>query len=218
MTAVILSGHIRDSFNSRFLSTLISLMNADVFIHTWNVDEANQSWRELSKSKNNVTEDMITSYLPNNRIKNIIIEGENVPLYGRTNGPVNDKIKIPIKCQKQMWYGITKSLTGLKNPYNYKYVFRIRFDIHKVTHYFRDHKANPYEFYINIIKPMMYHIDTGTDICILPSLGVDNVFAIKPLKALSIVNAIYHNYDSTLLHPKYSGVISQEYNMVIYLK
>ena len=218
MTAVILSGHIRDSFKNRFLSTLISLMNADVFIHTWNVDEANQSWRELSKNKNNVTKDMVTSYFPSNRVKNITIEGENVHLHGRTNGLVNDKIKIPIKCQKQMWYGITRSLTGLKNPSNYKYVIRLRFDMHKVTHYFRDHKANPCEFYNNIINPMMRHIDTGKDICVLPSIGVDNVFAMKPSKALSIVNAIYYNYDSTVLHPKNSNIYSQEYNMVIYLK
>ena len=40
----------------------------------------------------------------------------------------------------------------------------------------------------------------------------------KPLKALSIVNEIYHNYDLTVLHPKNSNIFSQEYNMVIYLK
>lgn len=216
MIAIILTGHIRDSFKNNYIRNLANRLNADLYIHTWSMSEASQSWRPLLANSVVVTEKYIYEHLPENRIKSITIEVEaGVKLKGRTIGPVNKSIGIPIRCQKGMWHGITAAAKTIPVPNKYKYVLRVRFDMYNVQKYFTDISSD-----MECITALSSKIckDSNVDITVIPTVGVDNLFAMKADKAYDICSSIYHNYDDTLLNPLINGCNNQEFIMLIYLK
>lgn len=214
--AIILSGHVRNAFQNQFLRRVIDLLDADVYIHTWNTSEAKQSWRQLTINPVPVTRDMIISYLSNDRVKYLNIEPEQVPLIGRTHGPVNKTIAIPIVCQKQMWHGILDAVSAIQDPTRYKCIIRLRFDVFHVLHYFKI-PNEPHFFIQKCISPMIERLGLN-DVCVIPNLGLDNVFVLRPEVAQQICRDIYYNYDETANCIEMTDLRSQEYLMVIYIK
>jgi hypothetical protein len=112
--AILLRGHIRNSFNDNKLYNvihkLVTLFNVDIYMHTWDENEAKVSWRPLSNKKIKITTELIEKYFygVKNNIKKIIIDNdENIELFGSTYGNISDSI-IPKIAWKRMWYGMNK--------------------------------------------------------------------------------------------------------------
>jgi hypothetical protein len=99
--AIAIRGHERNTMSDEnfknFINKLSEQYDADIFIHTWSLNEAKFSYRPLSKERNHITEQKILDYFGSDRIKKLIVEDdENIKLHGRTHGGVGRIMQIPV--------------------------------------------------------------------------------------------------------------------------
>ena len=79
---LILRGHIRNSFNNQKLYVLVKKIsekyNLSIYIHTWNIQQSNISWREVKQINNIITKKIINDYFKDLSllIKHIIIDDD----------------------------------------------------------------------------------------------------------------------------------------------
>jgi UDP-galactopyranose mutase len=133
---LILTGHIRNSFNDKNLYKLIKKIrdesnnNLDIYFQTWNVFEAKKSWRPLEKNYKSVSVNTIYSYFNDLSylIKKIIILDDRKIIHNGNNNGMMSNSKLPIICYKNWWYGkneITKIIPNI----NYFKVITTRPDL-----------------------------------------------------------------------------------------
>jgi len=91
--AIVIRGHERNTTSNKNFSVLIhelsQLYDVDIFIHTWNLSEAEISWRPLPRERVKITEEKILKYFDktSDKIKKIFVEDdEEIELIGRTVG------------------------------------------------------------------------------------------------------------------------------------
>lgn len=148
--AVLLRGHIRDSFaNQRlneFLHKMQEIFSADIFIQTWAEADASTSWdtNELKELRNRKTTniknpiiDQIQAYFTKEvgeATKKIdILDENNLKLIGNLEGNISDSL-CPTIGWKRMWAGIYtafKSMDDYKKEKKIKYdaIINLRFDL-----------------------------------------------------------------------------------------
>lgn len=135
---LIIRGHIRDSFDSPDLYSLVqylyySYSNVRIYIHTWDVFANNVSWRHIHENNTKVTKDVIYSYFRDyaNLIEEIIIENDSeIQLKGNLEGNINGG-PAPVKGWKNYWYGKYKILDHIssKNIDKNEMIVNFRFDL-----------------------------------------------------------------------------------------
>jgi hypothetical protein len=134
---LILRGHIRESFDNDDLYNLISELAQtypiEIYIHTWNIQSSNVSWRHIEQNNNQVTYDRIFTYFRDLKplIKNIIKDDESkVKLIGKTEGCVAGSYA-PLKGWKYYWHGKYRIAAYLYDHFDpeTKPVVSMRFDI-----------------------------------------------------------------------------------------
>ena len=134
---LILRGHIRESFDDDNLYNLILELTQTypikIYIHTWNVQSSNISWRHIEQNNEPVTKDRILTYFRDLKpvIKHIIIDDDrNVQLIGKTEGNVAGS-DAPLIGWKYYWHGQYKIAEYLYDKYDpeTKPVVSMRFDV-----------------------------------------------------------------------------------------
>jgi hypothetical protein len=210
-----------------FLEKLERYFDFDIYIHTWDVNEASSSWRNLEKPSYNITEQYIYNYFSRytNNIKYIKIENDNdVQLYQDTQGVISTGSKMKKLPWKRMWHG-KKLLIDAIEPMNrqYKHIINTRFDY--FTRIINDKPSLVYEIpYIidtlinnirnvsNIRKPDLYFIfDTTCLISNTLTTCIDNFYfgSFKYMKHLAY--SFHYNLDNIIESTPEWNRINQEH-------
>lgn len=135
--AFLIRGHIRDSLKNNdlnyFLVACLNFVDLDIYIQTWNVSEANKSWRDTSNFNfKKVEESDIYDYFDtclHPRIKSLLILDEtSVNLIGSTDGKIG-KSMCPTIGWKYMWSGMYENISKIPEENDYKFAINTRFDI-----------------------------------------------------------------------------------------
>ena len=135
--ALIIRGHVRDSFDDNKLYDLIKkftlLYDVDIYISTFNIKNGGKIYsKENGLNNMEITEKCILEYFGDTKkfIKKIIFNSNNI---GN-----NDKMIGQISRNKflHMWKSIYNAVKYIKNEAttNYNYVFNIRFDYFSLIH------------------------------------------------------------------------------------
>lgn len=135
--AFLIRGHTRASLNNgnlnHFLMACSTIIDFDLYIQTWNVSEANQSWRDTSDFEfNKIKESDIYDYFDESlrsRIKSLLILDESsVDLIGNIDGKIG-KSMCPTIGWKYMWSGMYENISQIPEDNDYKFAINTRFDI-----------------------------------------------------------------------------------------
>jgi hypothetical protein len=136
---IILRGHIRNSFTDNKLYDLIKEISQNynilIYIHTWNIQQSNISWRPIDKIDNIITNELINNYFIKTGdkdlslfIKNIIIEDDkNIKLNGNLEGIIG--AGCPILGWKRYIYSLYQITNYVRNFSNNEFIINLRFDI-----------------------------------------------------------------------------------------
>ena len=152
--AILIRGHEREVTKttgfSDFIFELSQNFDLDIFIHTWNKNEAESSWRNLQSPSYEIKEELIMSYFNRNlkNIKDLTIEDDSeIQINGDINGNLGEKLtnflpapvkhqyssRCPLIAWKKMWHGIFYAINKVqKSKIKYKAVINTRFDIFNV--------------------------------------------------------------------------------------
>ena len=218
-------GHIRNSFSNNriknFCEYLCELYNIDIYIHSWQFFEAENSHRpgELIKTgqKRVVKRKTFYEYFHDcsNNIKNILIEDDtSIKHIGRTVGKVCES-SCPRICWKNYWYGKFRLLESIKNSKTeHDLVINIRID----------NFVNKYSKKSNILETIIYDkiIECSKIIKNEPlkkiyffsnkaMFGIDNCY-MGPVSVMHRITKYFHE-DLDKITEKYKGrrVTSQEW-------
>ena len=132
---IILRGHIRSSFDDDKLYNLIKkidqIYNIHIYIHTWNIQQSNISWRNIKEINNIITKEVIFNYFKDlsHLIKHIIIEDDkNIKLIGNLTGTIGPRC--PVLGWKRYLYGLYQIINYVKdNVRPNEFIINMRFDI-----------------------------------------------------------------------------------------
>jgi hypothetical protein len=178
---LIIRGHIRDSFKTKELYTLIKKIHQlfpdlKIFIHTWNIFSNNISWRKINTSYKNVTNKIIYDYFDDLKplIKHIIIDDDTkIDLIGNLSGKINSSL-MPVIGWKNYWYGKYKIIDYLYNTDIDKneMVVNCRFDVLNNSNSFTENTI------INFIKNNSKTVFTKNVFLFGDEnhLGIDNIY------------------------------------------
>jgi UDP-galactopyranose mutase len=135
---LVLRGHIRETFSNNRLQTFLELLdnyiNYDIYIQSWNYNEAqkNMSWRELDDNRILINKEYILNKFSNkikHKIKKIIILEDDNSIISNLNGDINGKIGGTSKLGwKKMWFGINEIYKDI-NELEYNITISMRFDL-----------------------------------------------------------------------------------------
>jgi hypothetical protein len=204
---IMIRGHIRDSFKDNRLSNLIFILsqkyNIDVYVHTWNILQSNNSWRKMDKDETIVTRDMIESYFKTVP-KQIIIEDENaISLSGNLEGKISNTL-CPIICWKYMWYGMNELINQVVEPIETT-ILNIRFDI--FTN--RNRLFTIPSIQKSIEQNFNKYLRTNIFIVNEPVIGIDNLMIGSVYTMHKLINHFHNNLDKIL--ENYPDEIHQEF-------
>jgi hypothetical protein len=210
---IILRGHIRNSFDNDKLYNLIKKIslnyNISIYIHTWNIQQSNISWREVEQINNIIKTDMIHNYFKDLSftIKNIIIDDDTeIELIGNTIGTIGPKC--PIIGWKRYIYCLYKIIDHVKNYSTEEFILNIRFDI----------LSNSIEMtetqIINFVnKNINNQFKKNRFIYDNLNYGLDNAFCGNSFTIYKLCK--YFNEDLDAIISKYKYIQNQEYLLFI---
>jgi hypothetical protein len=233
--AIILRGHIRDSFKNNNLNNFLIYLidkglDIDIYIQTWSYLECHNghSWRETifddsiiidNKYVLNYFDDKVKKY-----IKQIIIINEkDIELTGETEGLIGNKCSTNKKGWKNMWYGIHKineCVYDSNKPYLYVINTRIDFFSDKII----SRRRQDYIYQITYEYLYQLFIDNkknNDNIIFLKNSGpgVDNYY-MGPIQYIYKLSYLFnHDFDETIIKcaPQYKQEIFV-YETALYLK
>jgi len=116
---LMLRGHERSTFKKQNLNNFVNKLyklfgdSLCVYIHTWNYNEAHNSWRILSNRKN-ITKKNVINYFDYNKIKCIVDDEDCLKLHGAQDIFIGS---MPIKNWKLMWAGQNKIIELISKEY-----------------------------------------------------------------------------------------------------
>ena len=211
---IILRGHIRSSFDDDKLYNLIKkidkIYKIHIYIHTWNIQQSNVSWRKIKNINNYITKEVIFNYFKDLSplIKHIIIDDDNnIKLIGDLTGTIGPKC--PVLGWKRYLYGLYQIIDYVKdNVHPNEFIINIRFDIfsnsnniseeHILYFIYSNHK-NKFNKNIFIYNTLKY--------------GLDNVFCGNSQTMYILCKYFYEKLDYII--SKNKSIINQEYLLFI---
>ena len=212
---LLLRGHIRNSFENDDLYKVIHEMvvkyNVQIYIHTWNIQQSDISWRKLQHIPTPITNELIYTYFKNIRhnIKHIMIDDDSkIKVIGKIDGCIG-KTKCPTIGWKNMWYGKYKIMDFIKsNTKNQnEMVLNMRFDI--LTN------KNSWSF-TNIMQFINQSIINNKKCSFIQKhkyQGVDNIYLAGIHNMHQLITLFYKQLDE--IDSKYNNIGCQE-QLVLY--
>ena len=215
--AVIIRGHIRESFQTQilynFLKKLKSLYYIDLYLHTWHKSEARISWRKLSPNMFDINQELIKKYLKDINFNKLIIDNDyNIDIVGNKEGKVG---MMPLIGWKRMWYGKYQIINYVNNQ-NIEYDATLNFRWDNFICQSSKKIITDNAILYNIKKYLLMTDPTNKIYFIKDSLfyGIDNYYIgkIKQIYAL----AHKFNFDLDNLMRNYLQYSNQEF--LVYLE
>lgn len=212
--ALLLRGHVRDSFQNDMMRHFVHIMqeddriNVDVYAQTWDYDEASVdcSWRSLNHQRKPVKSDQVDSYL---QCKShvMIIPEDNLSLVGSADGRIGGTSK---RGWKQMWLGIYTMIDVIhQSDVAYDAVLSLRLDFFGSYVSGRHHSDYGRDITPEYVKEWAVSCVLTGRICFLhdhPSLGIDNCY-IGPISSVHRLCCMFHlDLDETC------SVVGHEWN------
>ena len=212
--AIILRGHVRDTFeNSKLKDFILYLinekkMNIDIYIGTWSNIECkkNTSWRNINEKKELITEDKIKKYfsdeISNKYVKVIkIIDEKEIELVGDIEGKIYSTM-MSKKGWKNMWYGkYLISNIVYNSDLNYDSILNLRIDFFSPSHSKRHIGDFKREITFDAIYNLMLNYNNNDKLIFLnnyPSTGIDNLYIGNKFTILKIADLFHNNLDMIL--------------------
>jgi len=204
---IILRGHIRGSFSSlnlyNLINELIKYYEIAIYIHTWNIESNNISYRIIEGNNNIISEDTIYNYFGKlkNLIKKIIIDDDSkIELKGNLEGTIA-RSRMPTIGWKRYLYGQHKILhyvTTIIKPY--EKILNTRFDILNIPiPYIQVRYSIP--IIINFVKSK-YHLIFNKNIFRKNEFDIccDNLYISNVSIMYKFINHLYNNLDEILVN------------------
>ena len=210
---LILRGHIRTSFDDNklydFIKKINLIYNIHIYIHTWNIQQSNVSWREINTINNIITNETIYNYFRDLRhlIKHIIIDDDTkIKLIGNLIGTIGSLC--PIIGWKRYLYGLYQIIDYVKNFSVDEFIINMRFDIFSNSNNINEDQIL-YFIYTNINKKFkknvfIYNILTH---------GIDNVFGGNSVTMYKLCK--YFNENLDYIVEKNNNISNQEFLLFI---
>ena len=213
--AVLLRGHIRNSFkNSKlreFINLLSKLFTVDLYIQTWHESEAKLSWRLLNRDHIQIiTHEMINQYFTDIPIKNINIENdEQINIPGETLGTVTPISPMPLIGWKRFLWCTLQGLKSIDTSQSYHFILSTRFDLQEIN---ETHNANITP--MQILSWLIHNLKNSVPNKIVyykssEYTGIDNIYLGNQILLKSYIEYLLYNLD-TIRH-KYPSEVHQEY-------
>ena len=215
--SVIIRGHVRDSFlNNKmdiFIKLLTIIYDVEIYIHSWNISEANSSHRKLLDNKFTIDENKILDYFINSKkyIKKIFIDDDTkINIIGNIDGKIGNT-NMPIIAWKKMWFGIHKCCEYVYNSkIYYDGILNIRIDNFNVM-CSTINKINDITNIINRLN-LMLHSSCDNKIKLLSDkrvFGIDNCFIGNVSSIYKMTYNFVHNLDDII--SKQKNINNQEF-------
>jgi len=210
---IILRGHVRTSFENNKLYELIKKINlfynVHIYIHTWNIQQSNISWRQIDSINNIINEEFIYNYFKDLSplIKHIIIDDDTkIKLIGNIIGTIGPRC--PIIGWKRYLYGLYQIIDYVKNVSIDEFIINMRFDIFSNSNNISEEQILffIYSNYNNKFKKNVFIYNTL-------KYGLDNVFCGNS-KTMYIL-CKYFNENLDYIISKNKSIINQEYLLFI---
>jgi hypothetical protein len=200
---LIIRGHIRNSFKTKKLYSLIKEMDntfpdLKIFIHTWSIFANNISWRHINVDNQNVTNEIIYDYFDDLKhlIKHIIIDDDTkIELFGNLSGNVSIT-PMPIVGWKNYWYGKYKIIDYIYNTHidENEMIVNYRFDIMNNSNNFDEISIINFlktNSEINFIKNIFFFDDEN-------HFGIDNIYVGNILTMYKLIKKFFYELDDIL--------------------
>ena len=211
---LIIRGHIRNSFKTKKLYSLIKEMDntfpdLKIVIHTWNIFANNISWRQITINEENVNDKIIYDYFDDLKhlIKHIIIDDDTkIELFGNLSGNVSIT-PMPIIGWKNYWYGKYKIIDYIYNTHidENEMIVNYRFDIMNNSNNFDEISIINFlktNSEINFIKNIFFFDDEN-------HFGIDNIYVGNILTMYKLIKKFFYELDDILI--KNNNVFHQEF-------
>jgi hypothetical protein len=198
---IVIRGHIRNSFTTDELYTLLKYLSEkydiQIYIHTWNKKQTNLSWRTIENDPTEITNDTIKTYFKDlfKFVRGIIIEDDaDIELYGNLDGKLASS-KTSILGWKRYIYGqyrAVKHVYDTSDDTN-EFLLNIRFDL------FTNSYVHPYEEITKFVDNN-YGINHANNVFIRKGhfCGIDNIIIGSIKSQYSLVSTIHLHLDDIL--------------------
>ena len=198
---IVIRGHIRNSFTTDELYTLIKYLSEkydiQIYIHTWNKKQNNISWRTIENDHTEITNNIIETYFKDlfKFVREIIIEDDaDIELHGNVDGKLASS-RTNILGWKRYIYGQYRVIKHVYDTSDNKdeFLLNIRFDLF----------TNSYVFaYDEITKFVDANYDKPhtTNVFLREGYycGVDNIIIGSVSTNYKLVSAIHFGLDYIL--------------------
>jgi hypothetical protein len=210
---IILRGHERNCFKNDRLKNFVHLLNnsfenIEFIVHTWNLNEASKSWRQVQNEPSIIHKTDVQDYFDIQNI-NILIDDEiSIEFKGRQFSKIGS---IPIICWKRMWYGQYVAINAVEEKPN-THVLNMRMD------FFETSTTNKFKFDENfIINKLNLSLSKPNHITFMHDSaeydGIDNLYISSYANVKRLIYHFNNNLDS--ITNKYKFLFFHE-NMVFY--
>lgn len=212
---ILLRGHIRNSFDNdllyNYIKQITEIYDTRIYIHTWDIQQSNISWRDMETLNTKITPKLIRDYFKDCSIHSITINNDkHIQLIGKLKGTVTHRSPMPIIGWKNMWYGMYTNISKIKKEINNTSIpiLNLRFDLFNV---FKD-QIN----YISVDRAVQfifnnYNTTYKKNVFVYENVktGIDNIFIGNINTMYKLIEHFHYHLDEISLN--YSNVVSQEF-------
>lgn len=200
--ALVLRGHIRDSFKSDrlalFCDAIQNFTDLDVYVTTWNKEKSNLGWADSTNSFSKTIRPIdVARYFEPMKLKDVcLVDEDAVFLSGNIAGTASNSKRCKRIAQKLYWAINNISISKIPNIYSYKFIVACRLDIlssrlvnlcHDTslgynTFYEVGSKIYPIDFIKQLliedsVRPLNSDLSANQIYSLYPIVGCDNMFA-----------------------------------------
>lgn len=198
---IVIRGHIRNSFTTVELYTLLKYLsekyNIQIYIHTWNKKQNDISWREIENESTEITNDTIETYFKDlyKFVREIIIEDDaNIELHGNLDGKLASS-KTNILGWKRYIYGQYRAIKYVYDTSDDKdeFLLNIRFDLFTNSYVF------PYDEITKFVDAN-YGVTHANNVFMREGnyCGIDNIVIGSVKSQYNLVSKIHFDLDTIL--------------------
>ncbi len=212
---ILLRGHIRQSFSNdllyEFTKRMKEIYDIRIYIHTWDIQQSNISWKPMEVIDTKITPKLIREYFRDCPIHSIQIDNDrSIQLIGNLEGTLTKYSPMPIVGWKNMWYGMYTNISKIKKEINNTTIpiVNLRFDLFEI---FRE-RLN----YISVDRAVQFVEDEYRSTYVKNKFtyddlvcGIDNIFIGNVTTIYKLISHFHKNLDEIMIN--YPKIKSQEY-------
>jgi len=225
--ALLLRGHVRESFNDKrlynFIERLVFEYDVDIYVYTFNIKDAGRIYTDKEVDKKNITLNDVESYFNNlvRYVKKIVIDENGIAK--------KDNERMIHKVSKNKYLHMWSSILGVINlaknsDIDYDYAINMRLDYFKLRDQFPEFQPKidiRKLFYIDIFNDFVKKLDENKNKKIIfPHVNLSitnpkNIFQKKKLEKEDYLSYLNYEYSDFLhgIDNIFAGDLNYLYNV-----